>query len=73
VISEPHKKSRLSPNKNIVTNFGFQTISHKAFNFLAELFFNEGEENIFSEQRKNKKSVSDLLIKEQLTERSIAY
>lgn len=73
VISEPHKKSRLSPNKNIVTNFGFQTISHEAFNFLAELFFYKGKEKKFSEQRNIKKSVSDLLIKEQLTERGLAY
>ena len=63
VLSEPHKKSRFSPKGNLVTNFGFQTISHKAFNFLAELFINKN----------NKKIISNLLIMEYLTERSLAY
>ncbi len=39
VLSEPHKKSRISPQGNLVVNWGFQTISHEAFNFLAELFY----------------------------------
>lgn len=38
VLSEPHKKSRVSPSGNTVVNWGFQTISHTAFNPLAELF-----------------------------------
>ena len=38
VLSSPHKKSRLSPKGNLVVNWGFQTLSHKAFNPLAELF-----------------------------------
>ena len=37
-ISEPHKKVRFSPNNKEVINWGFQTVSHKAFNFLADLF-----------------------------------
>lgn len=38
VISDPHKKSRLSPKGNLVVTWGFQTISHEAFNQLADLF-----------------------------------
>jgi LAGLIDADG DNA endonuclease family protein len=38
VISPPHNKSRISPKGNLVVNWGFQTISHEAFNPLAELF-----------------------------------
>lgn len=62
VISEPHKKERFSPQGNLVTNYGFQTISHKAFNPLAELFLSE-----------NKKGVSPFLIKDNLTARGLAY
>ena len=62
VLSEPHKKLRISPKGNLVLNWGFQTISHEAFNPLAELFIN-----------KNKKSIPDLLIKNHLTGRGLAY
>lgn len=51
VLSNPHKKSRISPKGNLVINWGFQTISHEAFNFLAELFIIN-----------NKKGISDSLI-----------
>ena len=46
VISNPHEKVRVSPKGNTVTNLGFQTISHKAFNPLAELFINN-KKNLF--------------------------
>ena len=62
VISNPHEKVRVSPKGNTVTNLGFQTISHKAFNPLAELFINN-----------KKKSISDLLIQNHLTARGLAY
>lgn len=62
LISPPHKKSRFSPKGNLVVNWGFQTISHEAFNSLAELFLNN-----------NKKSIKDLLIKDHLTARGFAY
>ena len=62
VLSQPHKKSRLSPQKNLVINWGFQTLSHKAFNPLAELFLING-----------KKSVPKYLIKNHLTEKGLAY
>ena len=62
VLSQPHKKSRLSPQNNLVINWGFQTISHKAFNPLAELFLING-----------KKSVPKYLIKNHLTEKGLAY
>lgn len=62
VLSQPHKKSRLSPQKNLVLNWGFQTLSHKAFNPLAELFLING-----------KKSVPKYLIKNHLTEKGLAY
>lgn len=62
VLSQPHKKSRLSPQKNLVINWGFQTLSHKAFNSLAELFLING-----------KKSVPKYLIKNHLTEKGLAY
>lgn len=62
VISNPHEKVRVSPKGNTVINLGFQTISHKAFNPLAELFINN-----------KKKSIPDLLIKNNLTARGLAY
>lgn len=62
VLSKPHKKSRLSPKGNLVINWGFKTISHKAFNSLADLFLVKG-----------KKSISKSLIKEHLTEKGLAY
>lgn len=62
VISDPHKKVRLSPAGNEVINWGFQTISHEAFNKLAELFIIEG-----------KKSITTDLIKNHLTPRGLAF
>ena len=62
VLSDPHKKTRISPKGNIVVNWGFQTISHEAFNFLAELFLVE-----------KKKTISNNLIRDHLTARGLAY
>jgi hypothetical protein len=59
VLSNPHKKSRLTPKGNLVINWGFQTISHEAFNPLAKLFLIN-----------NKKGISDSLIMIHLTERA---
>lgn len=61
VISEPHQKARRSPKGNLVTNWGFQTISHKPFNPLADLFI-----------KSNKKTLSENLIINHLTERGLA-
>lgn len=82
VLSEPHKKTRISPKGNTVINWGFQTISHTAFNDLAVLFF-DGLASIRSSSPKeglaelaagkDKKSISEFLIKEHLTERGLAY
>jgi hypothetical protein len=47
------KKDRISPNGNQVITWGFQTLSHKAFNPLAELFIINNK----------KKSISESLIK----------
>jgi hypothetical protein len=59
-----HKKTRISPKGNIVINWGFQTISHQAFNpaLAADLFINN-----------NKKSVIDSLIKDHLTNIGLTY
>jgi hypothetical protein len=62
LISPPHKKERISLNGNLVINWGFQTISHEAFNPLAEIFLIN-----------NKKSIKDSLIKEHLTGRGLAH
>jgi len=62
ILSPPHLKTRVSPKGNIVTNWGFQTISHKAFNPLAKLFLIN-----------NKKGKSDSLIKNELTAKGLAY
>jgi len=62
VLSEPHKKIRFSPAGNKVINWGFQTISHEAFNVLAQLFLNQ-----------RTKSISTDLIKNHLTPRGLAY
>lgn len=62
VISEPHKKSRVSPKGNTVVNWGFQTISHTVFIDIANLFIKE-----------NKKIVTKNLIKTHLTPRGLAY
>jgi len=64
VLSEPHKKSRVSPKGNLVVNYGFQTISHEAFNFLAELFYS-GSARV--------KSISPNLIQDHLTARGLAH
>lgn len=61
VLSEPHKKTRISPKGNKITNWGFQTISHEAFNSLAQLFINK------------KKIITTDLIKNHLTPRGLAY
>jgi hypothetical protein len=62
VLSYPHKKSRFSPKGNLVVNWGFQTISHEAFNSLAELFLIN-----------NKKGITKSLIQNHLTQRGLAY
>ena len=62
VISEPHKKVRLSPKGNEVVNWGFQTLSHPAFNVLASLFIVAG-----------KKGISTNLIYHHLTPIGLAY
>lgn len=62
VLSQPHKKSRISPKGRIVINWGFQTISHEAFNFLAHLFL-----------KQKHKGISDNLILDHLTPRGLAY
>ena len=63
LLSQPHKKERLSPKGNLIINWGFQTLSHSAFNILADLFINE----------KGQKSVPKELIKNHLTGRGLAY
>lgn len=63
VLSKPHKKSRVSPKGNLVINWGFQTISHEAFNPLAKLFINTN----------NKKGISESLIMNHLTDRGLAF
>ena len=62
VLSSPHKKARLSPKGNLVITWGFQTISHEAFNSLAKLFLIN-----------NKKGILDSLIRDHLTVRGLAY
>lgn len=62
VLSEPHKKSRVSPKGNLVINWGFQTISHDAFKPLADLFLKEKQ-----------KGISENLINNHLTPRGLAY
>jgi len=62
VLSQPHKKSRISPKGRIVINWGFQTFSHEAFNFLAHLFL-----------KQKHKGISDNLILDHLTPRGLAY
>ncbi len=62
VLSNPHKKTRISPKGNLVINWGFQTISNEAFNSLAKLFIING-----------KKGITNSLIKDHLTERGLAY
>lgn len=64
VLSQPHKKERLSPKGNLVINWGFQTFSHKAFNYLAELFLLD---------KGGKKGISENLVQDNLTPRGLAY
>ena len=63
VLSEPHAKLRISPLGNEVHNWGFQTISHEAFNYLAELFLDENF----------KKYITPDLIKNHLTPRGLSF
>jgi len=62
VLSPPHQKTRVNMNGNTVINWGFQTISHNAFNPLKDLFL-----------IKKHKGVVDNLIKNHLTGRGLAY
>jgi hypothetical protein len=62
VLSKPHKKVRTSPKGNQIITWGFQTLSHQAFNHLAELFINN-----------NKKTIPKFLIKNYLTPIGLAY
>lgn len=62
VLAKPHVKTRINANGNKVTNWGFQTISHEAFNILSELFLIN-----------NKKGISTELIKNHLTKRGLAF
>lgn len=62
VLAKPHIKARVNANGNLVTNWGFQTISHEAFNILSELFIIN-----------NKKGISKELIKNHLTRRGLAF
>lgn len=55
-------KARVNANGNSVINWGFQTISHEAFNVLSELFLIN-----------NKKGISPELIKNNLTKRGLAF
>lgn len=62
-IADPHKKVRTSPKGNTVINWGFQTISHEAFNFLASLFIGPT----------NKKGIYKNIISTHLTPIGLAY
>lgn len=62
VLAEPHNKTRVNANGNSVINWGFQTLSHEAFNILSELFLIN-----------NKKGISKELIKNHLTNRGLAF
>ena len=64
VLSQPHKKERLSPKGNLIINWGFQTFSHKAFNYLAELFLLD---------KGGKKGISENLVQDHLTPKGLAY
>lgn len=62
ILSPPHKKSRINVHGNVVINWGFQTISHTAFNYLKDLFLVN-----------NNKGIVPNLIKDHLTGRGLAY
>lgn len=62
ILSSPHKKTRTSPLGNTVITWGLQTISHKAFNSLADLFIVE-----------KVKRISPDLVKDNLTAKGLAY
>ena len=64
LLSQPHKKERLSPKGNLIINWGFQTFSHKAFNYLAELFLLD---------KGGKKGISENLVQDHLTPKGLAY
>jgi hypothetical protein len=61
ILTEPKKRTRININQNEVNTWWFQTISHEAFNPLAELFL------------KNKKSIPKNLIINHLTPIGLAY
>jgi hypothetical protein len=67
VLNEPHKKVRVNINNNKVINWGFKTISHKAFTFLAYLFL------VARSEITTVKSVPKNLILDNLTPRGLAY
>jgi len=65
VLSLPHEKVRKSPSGNTIVNWGFQTISHEAFNDLAKLFYPLG--------LSSNKGIKQNLIKDHLTARGLAF
>jgi hypothetical protein len=67
--SESHTK-KSEQNNNEVINWGFQTISHKAFTFLADLFLVASG---LPSEITTVKSVPQNLILENLTPRGLAY
>lgn len=71
VLSEPHKKIRKSPGGNTVINWGFQTMSHTAFNPLADLF--NLNPNTPASLSKQSKGISSRLILDHLSPRGLAY
>lgn len=62
ILSPPYNKSRVNVNGNVVVTWGFQTLSHKAFNPLSDLFL-----------IKKCKGIIDNLIKKHLTVKGLAY
>lgn len=67
ILSEPHKKTRISPKGNTVINWGFQTISHQVFN---PPCFRQGADLFIID---NKKSIKKSLIKDYLTDVGLTY
>ena len=60
VLSPPHKKSRINKYGNVVETLAFQTISHSAFNPLAEIFLSRLRREIF--EGSFRKTISQNLI-----------
>lgn len=64
-LSQPHTFDRVNENNNIVESWGFQTLSHQEFDYIAKVFCNE--------DKLGTKVIKPKLVEEFVTPTALAY